>query len=408
MKRKATSPFLGFHLAKYLSICLFTLAILGMGTLAHAQFLCSEIDTTKNNQVEVYYLGPNSNLYEIVPGSNSYVQKTGLAGQGPSVAAGTGVACYVNTIYNGNEVFYVANVNGSLHIEQLWASNSSPTDLTVAAGGKAVAPGTNLVGFIDPTADTDNVFYIGTDQFVHVLTWSPSPGWQESSALDGTSVPAAATGSALSGHYRSLNPDQSQEVFYLGANQNVYELWRWSNTSSSATPHYDGWHSTDVTTANSSKPLAVSGSPLAGFYDSVASDDAMFYLGTNQHVYKLSFPSSAIWSYIDVTASAGALNAIAGSQLAAHMNTNNGQSEEVYFLDSSLDTRELWSWTSSLTSWNFNGYNGAPAAANGSPLATDMNNTTDEVYYIGDNDHIYELFSERDITAAANAPNAVP
>lgn len=396
MKLKATTFFLG--------LCLLISAVSALP--AHGQFLCSEADTTNNSQVEVYYLGPNSNIYEIVPGTNTWFQRTGLAGQGPSVAPNSGAACYVNTIYNGNEIFYVASVNGNLHVWQLWSSTFAPTDLTKVASATAVAPNTGVVGYIDPAANTDNVFFIGTDQYVHVLTWSPTTGWKEDTTLDKTTGQTpAATGSVLSGHYRGLTNFQSQEVFYLGANQNVYELWRWST-------RFDGWHPTDVTTANGSKPLAASGSPLAGFFDSTAGDDAMFYVGTNQNVYELLFPSSALWNSIDVTTTAksNAPNAIAGSALAAHLNANNGQSEEVYFLDSNRDARELWSWSTSPTQWNINSYdNCVPAAAVGSPLSTPpITSGADLLYYIGSNDHVMELFSCHDITQAAGAPNAAP
>lgn len=346
-------------------------------------FLGSEMDTADDKNA-VYYLGFDSNLYELAwNGSWVWTQDTGTGGR-PSVASGTGIAAYVNTIYNGNEVFYLQNSSGSLHIEQLWTSALDQTDLTQAASGKPVAPGGKPVGYIDTIADTDNVFYLGTDQFVHVLTWSPGLPWKEDTTLDGTTRTAAVVGSPLSGHPTAA----SQEIFYLGANQHVYELWRWSKT-------FDGWHSTDVTAANVTKPVATPGSPLAGFYDKVEGNDAMFYVGTNGHVYELLFSSSQ-WSSIDVTAKTGAPSAATGSPLAAHLNTVAG-TEEVFFLDSNKNVQEFWAPSTNPTGWN-NGNVTAQSqgalAFPGSPLSTNVStiDNTDHVFYIGSDQNVHEMW----------------
>lgn len=154
--------------------------------------------------------------------------------------------------------------------------------------GARAAAGGGLAGFVDPIVGSDNVFYVGTDQHVHLLTRSPGASWTQDPRL--VSVPVAASESALTGHMNA----QSEEIFYIGADQHVYELWRWSRT-------FDGWHSTDVTLANGSKPLAAVGSRLPGYYDARARTDAVFYVATDQHVHQLLF-SSGTWSGTDVTA----------------------------------------------------------------------------------------------------------
>lgn len=356
-------------------------------TAALVPILTSEMDTADSKNA-VYYLGYDSNLYALANhGSWTYTQATGTNGKS-SVAGSTGIATYVNTIYNGNEAFYTANSAGALHVEQLWGSTGAPTDLTAAASGKPVIPESNLVGYIDSIAGTDNVFYLGTDHFVHVLTWSPSGGWQEEASLDNTTEPAAATGSSLSGHMTA----SSEEVFYFGANQHVYELWRWSK-------NFDGWHSTDVTAASCSTTAAAGGSPLAGFYDSVADDDVAFYLGTDQHIYELLFTSAGDWSSIDVTATAKAPNAASGTALTAHRDSLTGaNSEEVFFLDANQHVQELWASSSSPIVWHssdLTATTGAALAAQGSALTTDIStlDNTDHVFYIGSSDKdVHELW----------------
>jgi hypothetical protein len=372
--------------------------LLALALPAYGQgFLASEFDSTVG-KAEVYYRGYDSNIYEIVRGNpNTWYQRTGLAGEGPSSAAYSGIAAYVNTIYNGNEVFYLTEVNGSMDVEQLWGGTFSPTNLTARTNALPAVSGSALVGYIDPIAGSDNVFYVGSDQKVHLLLWTPAGGW--SSSVVDAGAPTVA-GTSLSGHYKSgPGTFYSEEVFYLGANQHVYELWRWSK-------NFDGWHLTDVTEANGSKPVAAVGSPLAGFYDTAASTDVMFYLGTNQNLYELLFSTGAVWSG-DMTTQTGSLNAASTSKLAAHLNTNNGGSDEVYFESGNQNVFEFWAWSSSQTAFHENSFPFEYAAV-GSPLATDMNGNADELYYIGSDSNIFELFSSADITTSCGAPLAQP
>jgi hypothetical protein len=358
-----------------------------INALALKAVLASELNTAESKNA-VYYLGFDGNLYQITWGGSQgwgSQQDTGTGGR-PSVASGTGITAYVNTIYNGNEVFYLASVNGSLHIEQLWGPTLSATDLTVISQGspRAVAPSSNPVGYIDPLAGTDNVFYIGTDHLVHALTWSAGNPWEESSSLDAINPPAAAVGSPLIGHMNTA----SEEVFYVGTNQHVYELWRWSK-------NFDGWHLTDVTVASGSNPVAAVGNPLAGFYDSTAGHDAVFYQGTNQHVYELVFSTSG-WSSVDVTGNA--TPPTVGSALAAHVNSVAGN-EEVFFLDSNQNVRELSAPSTNSSLWSETDVTtisgGAPLAFPGSPLATHVStlDNTDHAFYLGEDRNVHELWS---------------
>jgi hypothetical protein len=384
---------------KCLTSCLFILAFLALAASRAAAvnpgqgFLCSELDTSTNNTVEVYYRGYDSNLYEIDEDTNKWFQVTGGAGQGSSPARNTGVvACYVNTIYNGNEVIYLtADSQGNLDVEELYGSGFYPTDLTVKTNAQHAAPGSSLVGYIDPIAGTNNVFYLGTDQQVHLLLWSPVGGWSTSTVYTG--APLAAVGSALSGHMTS----NSEEIFYLGSGGQIYELWRWSQ-------NFDGWN---LARANPyPETLAEPGSPLACFYDTVAGVDEMFYLGTNQHVDALIFSVNQ-WIGLDLSALTG-VPAAWYSRLAAHLNTNTGGSDEVYFQDTSNTRKglmEFWAWSASWTTWNAKG---DPYPSGIPHLATDFDNhDVDEVFYTNGNGDIYEVFSGRDITARSHAPAAV-
>jgi len=380
--------------ARRLNACLLSLVLLTVVLPAHGQgFLASEFDT-EDSKLEIYF-DSNSSIWRIADGDPwQEFAITGLGGR-PSAAAYSGIAAYTNTIYNGNEIFYLTDVSGNMDVEQLWGSSQfSPTNLSADTDAQPAIEGSNLVGYIDPIVGSDNVFYIGTDEKVHLLLWTPAGGWS-SSTVNATAP--AAVGTSLSGHMTS----KSEEVFYLGSNQHVYELWRRSQNS-------DGWHFTDVTMANGSKPIAAVGSPLAGFYDSTAGTDSMFYLGTDQHVHELLFSTTGLWSGLDLTVLTGAQEPATNSKFAAHINTNNGGSEEVDFVDTSENVLELWAWSSSQTTWHVNSFPGREAAASGTPLSTNMNGGVDQIYYIGADDNIFEAISNVNITTSVGAPNAVP
>jgi hypothetical protein len=353
--------------------------------------LASNMDTA-DNEVEVYLLAQDSGNQNLkvhqyaFNGSWTYTD-VGASSSVPAAAYGSPIMSYDNTIYNAPEAFYLADDGaGNQDVEQLWGKTWSPTSLTQLTGAEPAAFGSGLVGFIDPIIDTDNVFYQGTDQHINLLNWSVTTPWTAEKI--GESAPAAAFASVLSGHMTA----QSEELFYVGTNQHIYELWRWSK-------NFDGWHTTDVTLANGTKPLAAIGSPLAGFYDSKVGTDTIFYIGTDQHVHEMLFSNSQ-WIGIDVTAVSGAPNAGPGSMLAAHLNTIVG-SEEVLFVNANQGVQELWSWSSVTPAWNtanlFSGVVGSPVNADpGTPLATDIDSATnparDELYYVGIDGAVHELW----------------
>ncbi|MGB9234058.1 MAG: hypothetical protein WCC04_06560 [Terriglobales bacterium] len=361
-------------------------------TQAFAPFagpLASNMDSA-NKQLQVYTLGTDQNTHynftvDQFAFNGATWSSTDLGNLGaPLASQGSPVISYEYTIYDTTEAFYLTS--DAQDVEQLWGYNWAPNNLTVLANAQPATVGSRLVGYIDPIAVSDNVFYQGTDQHVHLLTWSEAGGWTEDTRL--AHAPAAAFASALTGHMTAA----AEEIFFVGTNNHVYQLWRWSK-------NYDGWHVTDVTIANGTKPLAAAGSPLAGFYDPAAGTDAVLYVGTNHHVYELLFSPSSVWSSIDVTGQSGAPNAIDGSMLAAHLNTS-ANSEEVFFVAGGGPLQELWSWSKTVPAWNTYPLDTAVAPETASPLATDMDSLTspsrDEVYYVGTDGSVHEMWSSSD------------
>ena len=95
-------------------------------------------------------------------------------------------------------------------------------------------------------------------------------------------------------------------VFYLGTNQNVYELY-WSGGSA--------WHSDDPTSL-AGAPVAAAGSKMSSFIGG-GSGMHVLYLGTNAHVYELHWMGGTTWVTFDATAASGAPVAASGSALTS-------------------------------------------------------------------------------------------
>jgi hypothetical protein len=176
-------------------------------TTSFAGALVSNMDTA-DSVLQVYHLAelsnPNNvNLYEFAFNGGTWTSTdVNTYSAAPIAALGSSIASYENTIYNAPESFYlVPNSAGGEQVEQLWGKTWSPTSLTNAAKAQAAGVGSGLVGFIDTLIGTDNVFHQGTDQHVHVLTWSPGSHWAEDTRIASSPAPAAAFASALSGSF---------------------------------------------------------------------------------------------------------------------------------------------------------------------------------------------------------------
>jgi hypothetical protein len=135
-----------------------------------------------NNLVRVYHFYEVGQLSGVGPAQYSLLEvgplfQNATASPAPTGTLGSPIVSYQNTIYNAPEVFYLTTAaQGQQQIEQLWSANFSPNSLTSLANAQPSAMGSGLAGYIDPVSGSDNVFYQGTDQQVHVLTWTPAGG----------------------------------------------------------------------------------------------------------------------------------------------------------------------------------------------------------------------------------------
>jgi hypothetical protein len=373
-----------------------------------------------HHRLLAYYLGEDSMLYQLTwpwPAEPERVHR-------PALARGSSFISYQNTIYGDSESFYLTEVQGAQHVEQLWGAGLSPTDLSSlittrhpAQPAADALPGAQLVGFIDDCVRTDNVAYIGADHHVHLLTWAPDPGWTAED-LTRLAQGVAVRGTRLVGHVTDAG---EEAVFHVDSAGLIHELWRWSGCT--GRPAYGGWHDVVISSANGNDaPRAQSASALAGFAEAKSGKEAIFYTDLRGHLHELysrgmaslvtTAPSTPAWAHLDVTQSAGSAAPAADSPLAAQVDTTS-HSQDLYFLDVDNNVRlvtapagsQQWTEVSAAAPVNVQartceGTLGAPPpAARGAPLAADINGIakTDELYYIGDSGQPYELWRDNGI-----------
>ena len=251
---------------------------------------------------------------------------TNAVGQSaPNAAAGSPLAIISDPITTTVDAFYLGS---DRHVHQLWLSSGiwHPLDLTAAAGAPNAVAGSPLVSISDPITTTVDVFYLGSDQHVHQL-WLSSGIWHP---LDLTAAalgaPNAAAGSPLTSISDPITT--TVDVFYVGSDQDVHQLWLSSGV----------WHPLDLTAA-AGDPSAFAGS-LSSISDPITTTVDAFYLGSDRHVHQL-WLSSGIWHPLDLTAAASAPIAGFGSPLVS-ISDPITTTVDVFYLGSDQHVYELW------------------------------------------------------------------
>jgi RHS repeat-associated protein len=166
-------------------------------------------------------------------------------------------------------------------------------------------------------------------------------------------------------------------------------------------------------------PIPGPGTPLTSI---VLSDGTphVFFVGTDQHIYHLSWTSTAGWANQDITTAAGGTLVGTGSGLNAFL--NSGGCPHVFYIDPNQHVSDLFmnNVTGGCAStWSYNDYTsitGNILAAAGSPLASAgaVSDGYAHIFYLGANRHIYRIYwpktgglVNQDLTAAAAAPTVV-
>jgi hypothetical protein len=243
------------------------------------------------------------------------------------------------------------------------------------------------------------VAYLDTNGHVNEALWNGFvfPGaWGNTDITTAAGGISAANNSAMTGW---LTGHTTQALYYEGSNQHIYQLYDNNGT----------WNNGDLTAATGNT-LAASGTALT-IVLRPGSSWALFYIGTNQHIYQLYWNGSSL-SNGDVTAAAGGPVAATGSGLASF--TTSGAGYAVLYVGTDQHVHQIY-WTGSAWSnGDVTASAGAPLAATNSSLALfGAHNPSYAVFNIGANQHVYQLYwtgrfwTSGDVTAASGGPLAV-
>ena len=179
--------------------------------------------------------------------------------------------------------------------------------VTVTVNLVTVAPGTHLDGYQTTFNNQQHVNFIGTDNHVHELVYTDH--WSHNDLTAAAGAPSAIAGSPLDGYQTDFN--SQQHVNFIGTDHHVHEL-----------VYSNRWSHNDLTAA-AGAPNAASGSALDGYETSFNKQQHVNFIGTDNHVHELVYSSS--WSHNDLTAAAGAPNAVTVGRLDGYQTSFNSQ-----------------------------------------------------------------------------------
>ncbi len=193
------------------------ITVLGAPLLAQNSGLANAVDTTVN-LFRVHYAGADSHVHEFyVAGNGWHDFDLTMAARRPTVAAGSPLANAVDTTVDLFRVHYVEPTPTCT--SSMWTMADGRTSiLRRRRAAPQSRPALSLANAMDTTADLFRVHYVGVDSHVHEF-YVNGEGWHEFDITMAAGGPAVAAGSALANAM-----DTTQNLFrvnYVGADSHV-------------------------------------------------------------------------------------------------------------------------------------------------------------------------------------------
>ena len=350
----------------------------------------------------VYYIGTDGHIYQLyrnaLTSSESLLDVTIMAGA-PVSATGSALTSFSNT--TGEHVYYVGT---DQYVYQLYYNFANRTesvvDLTVMAGAPLAVPWTSLTSFSNVAGE--HLYYMGWNDYVYQLYLNPLTMVEELLDLTAmTGAPLVAWGPAT-----SFSNAAGEHVYYMGLNYHIYQLY-WNPATET--------ESVLDLTAMTGAPLVAWGPitewgpvPMTSF--SNAAGEHVYYLGFDRHIYQLYWNSlTKTESVLDLTVMTGAPLAVWGP-LTSFSDTAG---EHLYYVGWNSHICQLY-WNSSTRTESVLDLTlmaGAPLPAWRTPLTSFSNVAGEHLYYIGTDQHVYQLYwdgrTERSIDETAAAGFAI-
>jgi Putative Ig domain len=179
-------------------------------------------------------------------------------------------------------------------------------------------PPTNLqsISAVLQPDGSQNVYYVGSNGQMFNWYYSPASGWSNAQLGTGETVEAGTAISAV------LNPDGSQNVYYVGSNG---QLWNWYFTST-------GWSDVQLGSGVS----AVANSGVSGLIQPDGSQN-VYYVGSNGQMFNWYYSPASGWSNVQlVDAPTQAPSITSGS--SANFTVGFSQSFEITYFGTPVPT----------------------------------------------------------------------
>src|SRR6266481_1434272 len=324
-----------------------------------------------------------------------------LAGSAPTAPSGT------NLVMAQPNDLYFQGSNGHIYELYNFSSAASPADWhtfdITAYTGAPNWGGNTLAAFYDSSRGITNVFYESAgDQHIRHFWCCQSGSWV---ADDTTALAAfAVTGAANTPLVMAGNND----FYYLGSNGHVQSLHNYSGGNSSGT-----WGVYDLEGNVGGPPF--SGTTLAAYVDAAHGLTNILYEGNDQHIHDFWCCRSGSFVQDDLTNIAA--GGVAG---AANTPIFLSQTNDLYYIASSLGARELYNWSGAISqgTWNNNditGLSGTPVSSGSTFFAYfDRTSWVTNVLYESSDQHLRHVWcctasgwTADDLTGLAGANPAV-
>jgi len=257
----------------------------------------------------VFYIDANQQLNRLFRTPSGWLTDNITSQSGaPLASVGSSLTAFLDptSVTGANQSVFYIDINHHVSHIFKFPAGWQRDDVTALSGALAAVNGSSLSSILDPTNSTgarQSVYYIGSDQHVrHIFAFTSTGTWMNDDLTAISNAPVnAATGSQLSSF---LSPTGAigafQSIFYTGADQHLRHIF-----STSVWNQDDPWFLAHA-------PVMVGpASPVSSFLDAsfvTGADQAIFYVGTDHHIYHL-FASPTAWVQDDLTSLTQAVNA---------------------------------------------------------------------------------------------------
>jgi hypothetical protein len=279
-----------------------------------------------------------------------------------------------------------------MHRKEFWFLVAT----TALLGSTLPAVARSVAAYGWETGATKQVAYIATDGDIHELYFQVGGGWAEADLTQlarnvGFAAPQPRPGSPLAGY--SWEIGSTKQVAYIAADGHIHELYVQVG---------GGWAEADLT-ALGLGPNVADDSPLAGYSWGFVGPKQVAYIGVDRHIHQLQVDSGS-WQDVDLTRlfidDPNLPAPTVGSPLVGYGFNADSSSRHVWYIGDDGDIIQFYqvyggSWQFGLGLYACNPPCARPAV--GSPLVgyDFAEGPSQQVVYMPDNAHIYELYARR-------------